>query len=136
VALNPTAPVKLVRLIAIVDVAVAPRATEVALPGPTVKSLPVFTVSDTGVLRASEPDVPVMQTLAAPSVAVPDAVNVAVTLLPVVAADGLNATVTPDGSPVALNDTAPVKLVRLMATVVLAVPPRARETEAGEAATV
>ena len=50
-------------------------------------------------VRVSEPEVAVSVTVAAPSVAVLDAVNVAVTELPVVAADGLNATVTPAGSP-------------------------------------
>jgi len=80
-----TAPVKLVRLMAMVLVAVAPRATEVAAPGPMVKSLPAVTVSDTGVARVTEPEVPVRVTVAPPSVAVPDAVNVAVTEVPVVA---------------------------------------------------
>ena len=61
--------------------------------------------------------------------------NVAVTELPVVAADGLNATVTPVGSPDALIVTAPVKLVRVMATVVAAVAPRATDNEPGDAAT-
>ena len=57
------------------------------------------TVSDTVVVRVSDPEVAVSVTVAAPSVAVPEAVNVAVTELPVVAVDGLNATVTPAGSP-------------------------------------
>ena len=78
------------------------------------------TVSDTDVVRDSEPEVAVSVTVAVPSVAVLDAVNVAVTELPVVAADGLNATVTPAGSPLALIVTAPVKLVRLIAMVVAA----------------
>jgi hypothetical protein len=121
---------------AMVLVAVAPRATEVAAPGPMVKSLPAVTVSDTGVERVTEPEVPLRVTVAPPSVAVPDAVNVAVTEFPVVAVDGLNATVTPLGKPLAVKLTAPVKLVREMAIVVLAVPPRASDSDPGEAATV
>ncbi|HEX6395905.1 MAG TPA: hypothetical protein VFZ95_00645, partial [Steroidobacteraceae bacterium] len=66
--------------------------------------------------------------MAEPTVAVLEAVNVAVTELPVVAADGLNATVTPDGSPVAAKLTLPVKLLRLMAMLVPALAPRATET--------
>ena len=100
------------------------------------KSLPVVTVSDTEVLRVTAPEVPVMVTVAAPSVAVLDAVNVAVTELPVVAVEGLNATVTPAGSPMAVKPTAPVKLVRAMAMVVLAVPPRASDNDPGETPTV
>ena len=80
-----------------------------------------------------EPEVPVSVTFAAPSVAVLDAVNVAVTELPVVAVDGLNATVTPLGRPVAAKLTAPVKLVRVMAIVDAPLAPRATESEAGEA---
>src|SRR4029078_13028241 len=95
-----------------------------------------FTVSDTLVVRVSEPDVAVSVTAAAPSVAVLDAVNVAVTELPVVAVDGLNATVTPLGRPDALIVTAPVKLVRAMATVVEAVAPRVIATAEGEGVTV
>src|SRR5262245_44023498 len=104
-----------------------------ALPteGVAVTTLPVepsVTVSATVVERDVEPDVPVIVTVAAPSVAVLEAVNVAVTELPVVAADGLNATVTPLGNPVAANDTAPVKFVRLIEIVELPVAPRATET--------
>ena len=47
------------------------------------------TVSDTGVVRDSVPEVAVSVTVAAPSVAMLDAVNVAVTELPVVALDGI-----------------------------------------------
>ena len=130
-----TAPVKLVRLMAIEVPALAPRATDTGLAVPSVKSLAPVTVSDTVVLRDSEPDVPVRITDAAPSVAVLEAVNVAVTELPVVAADGLNVTVTPEGRPDAAKLTAPVKLVRLMAMEVEAVPLRATDTLAGDAAT-
>ena len=102
VALIVTAPVKLVRVMAIVDAPLAPRATE-SDPGDADDSkvgvAPSFTVSDTDVVRVSAPEVAVKVTVAAPSVAVLDAVNVAVTELPVVAVDGLNATVTPAGNP-------------------------------------
>ena len=74
-----------------------------------------MTVSATVVVREVVPEVAVIVTVAAPSVAVLDAVKVAVTELPVVAADGLKATVTPVGSPLALIVTAPVKLVRVIA---------------------
>ena len=62
---------------------------------------PLVTVSATVVVRVVVPEVPVMVTVAVPSVAVLDAVKVAVTELPVVAVDGLNATVTPLGNPLA-----------------------------------
>ena len=87
------------------------------------------TVSDTEVVRDSVPEVAVNVTVAAPRVAVLDAVNVAVTELPVVAVDGLNATVTPAGQSLTRSCvTAPVKLVRVMATVVAARARRAPPT--------
>src|SRR5687767_5982239 len=89
----------------------------VAVSAPPVE--PSVTVSATVAERTVEPDVPVIVTVAAPRVAVLDAVNVAVTELPVVAVDGLNATVTPDGSPVAANETAPGKFVRLIVSIAL-----------------
>jgi hypothetical protein len=48
----------------------------------------------------------------------------------------LNATVTPAGNPLALIVTAPVKLVRAIATVVAALAPRVTETALGEGETV
>jgi hypothetical protein len=130
-----TAPVKLLRLIAMLVPALAPRATDTGLAEPKVKSPAVVTFSDTDVLRESEPEVAVKVTNALPSVAVDEAVKVAVTELPVVAPEGLNATVTPDGNPDALRVTAPVKLVRVIDTVVDAVPPRTTPTVPGDAAT-
>src|SRR5688572_20103786 len=130
-AVKLTAPVKLLRLMAMVAAADAPRATVVAGPAPRVKSPAALTVSDTVVLRTVLPDVPVMVTVAAPSVAVLEAVNVATTELPVVAVDGLKATVTPLGRPVAAKLTAPVKLVRLMAMVAPADAPRTTDTGDG-----
>ena len=67
-----TAPVKLVRLMAMTELAVEPRVTEVALPGPTVKSPVPVTVSDTEVVRDNVPDVAVKVTVAGPRVAVLD----------------------------------------------------------------
>jgi hypothetical protein len=93
-------------------------------------------VSDKVVVRVVEPEVAVNVTVAAPSVALLEAVNVAVTELPVVAVAGLNATVTPAGSPLALIVTAPVKLVRLMATVEAPLPPRATDKLPGDGETV
>jgi hypothetical protein len=136
VAVNPTAPVKLVRLMAIVVPALAPRATETGAAAPIVKSAAAFTVSDTLVVRDNVPEVAVISTLAVPSVAVLEAVNVATTELPVVADEGLNATVTPLGKPLALMDTAPVKLVRVIAIVEAALAPRATPNVAGDAATL
>jgi hypothetical protein len=97
---------------------------------------PLVTVSATVVERDNEPEVAVSVTLAAPSVAVLEAVKVAATEFPVVAVAGLNATVTPLGRPVALIVTAPVKLLREIATDVGALAPRATETVPGEAAMV
>src|ERR1043165_4499894 len=100
------------------------------------ESPPPLTVNATVVVRAVDPEVPVMVTVAAPTVAVLDAVNVAVTELPVVAVDGLKATVTPEGRPLALIVTAPVKLVRLMAMLELPLAPRATDKLPGDGATV
>jgi hypothetical protein len=139
VALIVTAPVKLVRVIAMVDAPLPPCATDSDPGDAAIVKVCVatsFTVSDTEVVRVSVPEVAVKVTVAAPSVAVLDAVNVAVTELPVVAVDGLNATVTPAGSPLAVMVTAPVKLVRAIATVVEAVAPRVTETAPGEGVTV
>jgi hypothetical protein len=136
-AANDTAPVKFVRLIATDVPALAPRATDTGPAEATVKSLvgvPV-TVRPTVVERVSEPDVAVNVMVAAPSVAVAEALKVAVTELPVVAPEGLNATVTPDGNPEALIVTAPVKLVRLMAIVVGMLALRATDNVPGDAAT-
>jgi hypothetical protein len=134
-----TAPVKLVREIARVDAPLAPRATESAAgDAATAKSLVgVFeTVSETEVVRVSDPDAAVSVIIAAPSVAELEAENVAVTEFAVVALDGLNATETPDGSPDALIVTAPEKFVREMDTVVDADAPRTTDSEVGEAATL
>lgn len=65
------------------------------------------TVSVTEVVCESVPLVPVTVTVAAPTVAVLEAVNVSV-LVPVVEA-GLNAAVTPAGNPDAVKATLPVK---------------------------
>src|SRR5688572_19996612 len=81
----------------------------------TVPLLPPVTVRFTVVVRVRLPEVAVIVTGTVPSVAVDEAVKVAVTELPVVAVDGLNEAVTPLGSPLAVKPTAPVKLVRLMA---------------------
>jgi hypothetical protein len=135
-ALIDTAPVKLVRLMAMAALPLAPRATLKGAGVPSVKSPVPVTVSDTDVVRMTAPEVAVSVIGAVPSVAVLEAVNVAVTELPVVAADGLNATVTPLGSPEALIWTAPVKLVRLMAIEVLPLAPRATDNDAGDGDTV
>jgi hypothetical protein len=135
VAAKLTAPVKLLRLMAMLVPALAPRATETGLADPSVKSPAAVTLSDTDVVRVIEPEVAVIVTGALPNVALAAAVNVAVTELPVVAVDGLNATVTPEGSPDALIVTAPVKLVRVIETLVDALAPRTTDTVAGDAAT-
>src|SRR5262245_11680133 len=77
----------------------------VALPPPP----GLATVSARVAVRAVSPlAVPVTVTLALPSVAVEEAARVTTVELPVVDA-GLNAALTPVGSPLAANDTAPVK---------------------------
>ena len=55
---------------------------------------------------------------------------VSVELFPV-GAPGLNGLMVPTGAPPRLNVTAPVKLVRLMATVVLPLSPRTMVSVAG-----
>jgi hypothetical protein len=65
-----------------------------------------------------------MVTVAAPSVAAPDAVNVNTLLVPVAEA-GLNVAVTPLGSPLALKATAPVKPpLRVIAIALVPLAPR------------
>ena len=68
-------------------------------------------------------------TVAAPSVAVLDAVNVAVTELPVVAVDGVERHRHAGRQSLAASVTAPVKLVRVMAIVVAPLAPRATDSE-------
>ncbi len=78
---------------------------------------------------------PVIVTVAAPTVAVLEAVNVSV-LAPVVEA-GLNAAVTPVGNPLALRATLPVKPTDGATVMVLvAVAPRLTDMLAGLAANV
>jgi hypothetical protein len=82
-----------------------------------------FTVSETVVVRVRVPLAPVTVMVAAPSVAVLDAVNVSV--LVVVVDAGLNAAVTPAGSPLALRATLPVNPPEGVTVMVLApVAPR------------
>jgi hypothetical protein len=135
VAAKLTAPVKLLRLIAMLVPALAPCATDTALAEPSVKSPAAVTLNETDVVRVSDPEVAVSVTVALPNVADDDALNVAVTELPVVAPDGLNATLTPLGNPEALKVTAPVKLVRVIDTEVEALAPRTTPSVVGEAAT-
>src|SRR5262249_46129875 len=67
-----------------------------------------LTVRLIDVVRVRPPPVPVTVTVAAPSVAVPDAVNVNTLLVPVADA-GLKLAVTPAGNPLAVKATALVK---------------------------
>jgi len=102
---------------------------------PPVPVTGVFTVSAMDVVWVIVPLVPVMVTVAAPRVAVLDAVNVRA-LVPVVEA-GLNAVVTPAGNPLALNATLPVKPpLGVMVIVLPDVAPRLMDTVAGLAAMV
>jgi len=73
---------------------------------PPVPVTTAFTVRDIVVVCVSVPLTPVIVIVAAPRVAVPEAVKVRV-LVPVVEA-GLKAAVTPAGNPLALSDTLPV----------------------------
>jgi hypothetical protein len=78
----------------------------------------------TVVVRVRPPPVPVTVIVAAPSVAVLDAVRVR-TLLPPVAGLGLAPAVTPAGKPLALNDTPAVNPpVRAMLIVLVPLAPR------------
>ena len=72
-----------------------------------------------------------MVTVAGPRVAAAEAENVTVLLVPVTAA-GVNAAVTPAGSPLALKATAPVNPpVRVIVIVLLALAPRFTVTADG-----
>jgi hypothetical protein len=124
-ALNVTLAGKLVRVMLIALVAVAPRVTP-TLDGfaESVKFCVCtgFTVKLIVAVLDRLPLVPVTVTVAAPTVAVAEALKVNVLLLPVVDA-GLNAAVTPVGSPLALSMTGSAKLVRAMLIVLTAVLP-------------
>lgn len=87
----------------------------------------------------SEPEVPVTVTVAVPTVADAEAVNVRVELvLPLaggVTGLGEKAAVTPEGRPVALSVVAELKPFKLVMVVVLVpVPPWLTVTEVGESA--
>jgi CDP-diglyceride synthetase len=107
----------------------------VAAVTPPVPVTGVFTVSAIVVVCVSAPLTPVIVTVAAPRVAVLDAVKVSV-LVPVVDA-GLKAAVTPAGNPLALSATLPVNPPEgVMVIVLLAVAPWLTDTLAGLAANV
>jgi hypothetical protein len=83
-----------------------------------------FTVRLIGVVRVNPPPVPVTVTVAAPSVAAPDADRVRTLLLPV-AGLALKLAVTPLGNPLALNVTPLLKPpLRVIVTVLVPLAPR------------
>src|SRR5262245_19477143 len=83
-----------------------------------------FTVRLIDVVRVRPPPVPVTVTVAAPRVAVPEAVNVNTLLVPVAEA-GLKLAVTPPGNPLALKATLPVKPpARVIVIVLVPLAPR------------
>ena len=94
-----------------------------------------FTVSETVVVLAKTPAVPVMVTLVVPTGTVPLAVNVNVLVFAVLV--GLNDAVTPFGSPDADKLTLPLKPFRGTTVIVLVVLlPCVTLTLAGDAASV
>ena len=91
----------------------------------------MFTVTVAVFTLLHPPLVPVMVTVAGPSVAVAEAVKFTVLLVPVVDA-GLKLAVTPVGNPLALNATLPVKPpVRVIVIALFAVKPRVTFTLVG-----
>src|SRR5262245_4098436 len=96
----------------------------------SVKSAAAITERFTVAVRVKPPLVPVMVTTNVPTAAVLVAVNVATLLLPV-ADEGLNAALTPVGSPLAVKATAPVKFERAMLRVAVALPPTGTLTAFG-----
>jgi hypothetical protein len=127
-ALNETASVKPpVRVTVIVLVPLAPRAMDRLVgEADSAKSGVAgwFTVRLIGVVRVNPPPVPVTVTVAAPSVAAPDAVSVRTLLLPV-AGFTLKLAVTPLGNPLALNVTPlPKPPLRVIVIVLVPLAPR------------
>jgi hypothetical protein len=95
-----------------------------------------LTVRPTVVVRVRVPLTPVTVTVAAPIVAVAEAVKVRMLLLPEADA-GLKAAVTPAGSPLAVSATLAVNPpVRVMFMVLVTLPPWFTATLAGVAESV
>ena len=134
-ALQVSAAVKLVRVTAMVLVPLAPRFTEsVAGLAAMAKSCVVVpTVRAIDAVRPRVPPAQVTVTVAGPVVAVAEAASVRTVLLPVTEA-GAKVAVTPAGSPLALQVSAVVKLVRVTAMVLVPLAPRFTESVAGLAA--
>jgi hypothetical protein len=127
-AVKDTAPAKLLRRVTVmVLVPLAPCATlSVAGLADKEKSAVAVeaTVKATDVVWVREPLVPVIVTVAAPKVAVLEAVRVSVLLVPVTDA-GLKLAVTPLGKPLAVMATVPVNPpVRVIVMVLVPLAPR------------
>ena len=133
-AAKVTSPLKFVRARAMVVVALAPRAT-VSVAGVSVSAMvagvaAVIVIGSVAVRFPATGDVPVRVSVAAPNVALGAAVTVSVEVLPV-AVVGERVAVTPVGAPVTVRPTSPVKLVRVMLTVLVPLAPCATDNVAG-----
>src|SRR5262245_51195350 len=122
-AVNATAPVKLVRAIVIVLVPLAPwtPVRAVGLAG-RVGFEAGLTARLIWPVRVGAPPMPVTVTDVVPVAAVAEAASVTTLLLAVVEA-GLKDAVTPAGRPLAVNATAPVKFVRAIVIVLVPLAP-------------
>jgi len=138
-AANVTVPVKFTGVSVIVLVPVPPTATDkVAGAAERVKlgGSAAVTVTATDVVALSEPEVPFTVTVTGLVVTVAEAPAVRVSTS-VSDAPAAKLAVTPLGRPVAANVTVPVKpFAGAMVTVLVAVPPWATDTLAGEAESV
>src|SRR5262245_6015140 len=139
-ALSATLPVNPpVRVIVIVLVPLAPRV--IVTLGGAAESVKLgvatsFTVRPTVVERLRPPPLPLIVTVAAPSVAVLEAARVRV-LLPPVVDGGAKVAVTPVGNPLALSVTLSVNPpVRVIAIVLVPLPPRLIVRDGGAADSV
>lgn len=133
-AAKVTLPVKFVRARAMLVLAFAPCAIDSAVGvsvSPTLDvGAAVIVIGNVAVWSAAPADVPVSVSVAAPNAAFAAAVTVSVELVPLVVV-GESVAVTPVGAPVTASATLPVRLLRVMFTVLFPLLPCGTERVGG-----
>jgi hypothetical protein len=132
-AAKVTLPVKFVRASAMLVLAFAPCAIDTAVGvsvSPTLDVGAVIVIGNVAVWSAAPADVPVSVSVAAPNAAFAAAVTVSVEVVPLVVV-GESVAVTPAGAPVTASATLPVRLLRVMFTVLVPLVPCRTESVGG-----